>query len=95
MDVGNKKFGVVSYKGPNIHEIFYSEHYQKILLMVVVLTKCINESTLAQHFPAKQAPIFPLPPKENSPPLAKKCFVSNLVKVAVNIQKIFSKLHSI
>jgi hypothetical protein len=63
--------------------------------MVAVLTKCINESTLAQHFPAKQAPIFPLPPKENSPPLAKIIFVSNLVKVAVNIQKIFSKLHSI
>ena len=78
MDVGNKKFGVVSYKGPNIHEIFYSEHYQKILLMVVVLTKCINESTLAQHFPAKQAPIFPLPPKENSPPPLQKEFLSQI-----------------
>ena len=62
--------------------------------MVVVLTKCINERTLAWHFTAKQAPIYPLPLKENSPPpaLAKIIFVSNLVKVAVNIQKIYFKI---
>jgi hypothetical protein len=72
--------------------------------MVVVLTKCINESTLAQHFPTKQAPIYPLLLKENSPPrpcknnfclkFSESCseYTENLFKITLYlIQSLFKK----
>jgi hypothetical protein len=65
--------------------------------MVVVLTKCIIERTLAHlHGSSQQSKplVTPFLLKRTPPPpaLAKIIFVSNLVKVAVNIQKIYFKI---